>query len=630
MFLSVAGYYKSRLDIISIALLLVCLCLTFILYHKGFHGPLLLDDAEHLAPLMSNELTNDGWKEFIFNHSGPLKRPVAMSTFIANSISSGDYIYRWKYTNLMIHLLTAISIFWFTTYLFIAADNKINRRSVWFLALAPAIIWLFHPLHVSTVLYTVQRMTQLSALFVFLGLTIYLAGRLRQLAGSSGSTYILFAFLFFLPLGALSKENALLFPVYVLLIELFFFKFKVLQNNTIKVNQTIKYILLLPLFLIFIFIILNFQDIVLKSYETRDFTLNQRLLTEFRILLIYIGEIIFPLQSSMGFIHDDIVLSDNWFSPASTIISFIVISILLFIAWFSRLMFPLIGFGIAFYFMAHLMESTILPLELMYEHRNYVPSYGVILAITVSLYRFISNDKLRIFIIACMISILSVQTKIRADIWSSAPRLYSHMFNIHPNSEKLSAVQARILTEAGLYNDARLILSRYNSKGSILQRLYTTCHELGHLHENDLSIALSSFDGPVDMYAISELNKLAGLGLEGQCEFSKSEYISLLDRILELPIAIDFEKHRLLVYKAHYLWKISDINAAINTLQKATEIVPDDPIPMLLAAEWSFKSGQFNKATYYYDIAEEISEKSYKNYDTVFTAVQNLIYSDVR
>jgi len=167
MFLSVAGYHKSRLDIISIALFLVCLCLTFILYHKGFHGPLLLDDAEHLTPLMSNELTNDGWKEFIFNHSGPLKRPVAMSTFIANSISSGDYIYRWKYTNLMIHLLTAISIFWFTTYLFIAADNKINRRSVWFLALAPAIIWLFHALHVSTVLYTVQRMTQLSALFVF-------------------------------------------------------------------------------------------------------------------------------------------------------------------------------------------------------------------------------------------------------------------------------------------------------------------------------------------------------------------------------------------------------------------------------------------------------------------------------
>ena len=35
-----------------------------------------------------------------------------------------------------------------------------------------------------------------------------------------------------------------------------------------------------------------------------------------------------------------------------------------------------VAFGIAFFLGGHLLESTVLPLELYYEHRNYLPSFG--------------------------------------------------------------------------------------------------------------------------------------------------------------------------------------------------------------------------------------------------------------
>ena len=68
-----------------------------------------------------------------------------------------------------------------------AAPLAFAPFNLWPLALASC-LWLLHALHVSTVLYTVQRMAQLSALFVFAGLLVYSYGRQRQRRSGRGRT----------------------------------------------------------------------------------------------------------------------------------------------------------------------------------------------------------------------------------------------------------------------------------------------------------------------------------------------------------------------------------------------------------------------------------------------------------
>ncbi|MCY0536413.1 hypothetical protein, partial [Klebsiella pneumoniae] len=43
---------------------------------------------------------------------------------------------------------------------------------------------------------------------------------------------------------------------------------------------------------------------------------------------------------------------------------------------------PSIPAGWFFFLVAHLVESSFLPLEMYYEHRNYLPSFGLLLAAT--------------------------------------------------------------------------------------------------------------------------------------------------------------------------------------------------------------------------------------------------------
>jgi tetratricopeptide (TPR) repeat protein len=331
------------------------------------------------------------------------------------------------------------------------------------------------------------------------------------------------------------------------------------------------------------------------------------------------------LNSRLGFIHDDFEWSDGWLSPPTTIISFFVILSMLLIAWKSRNKLPIVSFGIFFYFSGHLMESTVVPLEMVFEHRNYLPSYGIILVFTGLLYQYVNSSYTRAGIILLLASTLSFQTKIRADIWSSTSTLYEYMIKVKPGSARLAAVKARILEDSGLYDDAINVLSAHINKGSVLQRMSIECSKSGYITDKKLRLATEAFNGPVDMYAISEVIKLANLGLERRCRFSEQNFIGLLEKMLDLPIASDFEIQRLLVYKAHYLWKMHEYSAAFKSLEEAAEIPVYDPIPYLLAAEWSVNKGNIVQARKYYESAKLISENSNKSYDQVFRAVEKLI-----
>src|SRR5690606_37588290 len=139
--------------------------LTAIVYFPGLNGPFLFDDPPNiLIPFQAWLDGKTGWQELVLgNRSGMLGRPISMLTFLANASTTGLSVVPFKATNVAIHILSGVLIYILLERLLACDPNlKVKARAI---ALLVTAIWLLHPMQVSTVLYVVQRMAQLSAFF---------------------------------------------------------------------------------------------------------------------------------------------------------------------------------------------------------------------------------------------------------------------------------------------------------------------------------------------------------------------------------------------------------------------------------------------------------------------------------
>ena len=127
------------------------------------------------------------------------------------------------------------------------------------------------------------------------------------------------------------------------------------------------------------------------------FTLKERLLTEPRIIIYYLSEIFYPMASRLSLVHD-IKISTSFFKPWTTIPAILAIISLLGIGLSQAIKRPIIAFAIFFYFINHIIESTILPLELIFEHRNYLPSFFLFFPVATGLIWMIDYFKTKEFL----------------------------------------------------------------------------------------------------------------------------------------------------------------------------------------------------------------------------------------
>ena len=379
--------------------------------------------------------------------AGMLKRPVSMVTFALNHYFSGPDPYYFKATNLAIHLLNGTSIF-ILSRLLLDLYRKLHRpqlteNSLPWIAIATAALWLLHPFNLTGVLYVVQRMESLSALFTFCGLILYLYGRKRLIEHQSGAmSAILAAVLVFTPLAVLSKENGILLPVFMLVIET-----TVLQWQT--PDRRSRYMLLalfaltvlLPALVVVTYVLLN-PAFILGGYSIRDFSLTERLMTEARVLWLYLHMILLPDIASMGVYHDDIAISRSLLSPATTLPAIAGLLALLAGAVLLRKKYPLFSFGVFFFLVGHSMESTVIGLELVHEHRNYLPMFGILLPVvyyTLSPIFHPASLRLRRFAMPIVITLFAVLTWLRADQWRDPLSLMQKEVQHHPQSTRANS-----------------------------------------------------------------------------------------------------------------------------------------------------------------------------------------------
>lgn len=418
-------------------LLLLLLVLCGVIYAPGLSGPMLLDDYPRLSPLMTAEPRD--WHNladtYLFSDSGQPGQPVSMASFIANAVLHGGELRYWKATNLLIHGLTAMVVFLLARILLRARPVTAAPGQAGWLALLVAGLWLLHALHVSTVLYTVQRMAQLSALFVFAGLLVYSYGRQRQRRSGRGRWPIACAFLVCLPLAVLSKANGILLLLLLPLLEVLVFR-----GQGLPVTRSVSWriwpvLMLLPLVLGVLYLLLHAEYFLVNGYALKDFTPVERLLTQPRVLVRYLHQLLVPLPGLMGFYHDDIAVSEGLLRPVTTLGSILLLAGLVWLALWLRQRQPLMALGILFFFLAHSLESSILQLDLMFEHRNYLASFGVLLAIVVLLARTIQQPRVLAAAGIVLLMTWSSLTVVRAGIWGSASLQATHFATLHPESK---------------------------------------------------------------------------------------------------------------------------------------------------------------------------------------------------
>ncbi len=363
-----------------VCLLLACLCAVCIAaYWPGLAGTFLFDDYPNLSALGfdGGVYSSRDMARFVFtNDSGVLGRPVSMVSFLINDNGWPSNAASFKYTNLLIHMLCGVLVFVLARGLADLAGA--DARRALYVALLCAALWLLHPLHVSTVLYVIQRMTQLTSLFTLAGLLCYLAGRRRiATAPVSGSLLLAASMLPFGLLAVLAKENGILICAYILVIEF------TLVAGTPRPGLLRLYLLgaaVAPLVLLAGYIGWNWTDLM-RSYAGRDFTLTERLLTEPRVLADYIRLILAYRPWGTGLLHDDFPISSGLLSPISTLACLLGVVAALAAAALARRRYPVLAFAVLWFLAGHTLESTALPLELYFEHRNYLPMLGPLFAL---------------------------------------------------------------------------------------------------------------------------------------------------------------------------------------------------------------------------------------------------------
>jgi tetratricopeptide (TPR) repeat protein len=561
------------------------LLLSAALLYPALSGPLLFDDHSSLGRLLTDTrglraLVDD----YLMTHSGPTGRPVAMATFILNAWVNGADLWAWKLTNLLIHLLNGFLLYLVTRTVVAHFPTRVGQPG-----LIPAVVaglWLIHPLHVSTVFYTVQRMTELALLFQALGLLAYFGARTRWVARQPGTLPYLIAAGGCLALAILAKENGALLPLYVLVFELVLRRRNGLSMRDAAWARAVAIGLTSACVLAGAYVAFTLERLV-SGYAVRPFTLTERLLTEARVVVDYIAMTLVPRLDAMSFFHDDIALSTGLLAPPATLAALLALAVLAAAAWWSRRKAPLFALGIGWFFAGHLLESTLIPLHLMYEHRQYFPAFGLLLAAVGLVTALPLRPAIRLATATGFIGLCALMLVQRAAAWGNEWTLYESLLAANPASPGIAIVAGNRLAEVGEIAAARDVLARFDTPAFAVNRAYLDCLEHGRLAAGQLaSIATPR---RFDFHERSVLIGLGQLALDDRCSYPEEEFIALTDRWLAVPALAPHDQT--LRHRAFAFARLGDLEQAVSELERLQQRYPQLTEALYLAARWRLEAG---------------------------------------
>lgn len=583
------------------AAMLGVIALAVVVYWPGMTGGFAFDDYPNIVEnraIVDGDLSVAGLRDVIASGvAGPLKRPIPMLSFALNYRFAGLSPYPYKLVNLLIHLLNGVLIACLVRALLRApamrrgsgvADDAAP------IALLTAGLWLVHPLNLTSVLFVVQRMNSLAAGFSLLAILAYCAGRQRIVTGNAGGRMLVYgAFPTLGLLGVLCKENALLVVPLAAVVELCFFRLAAALPRDRKLLVGFYAVTLaLPLIAAIGFIAVH-PEWLTTQLGGRGFSPLERGWTEARVLFFYLAMLLAPRLQELALYHDDFVVSTGWLSPPTTTVALTILVAALLGAVMAVRRYPLVAFPVLWFCVGHALESTVFPLELVHEHRNYLPGFGFCFGLACALTllgRRMRLPRLALLAGGAAIVVYGSITFIRAGDWSDPVTLAMVEAERNPNSFRtvyeLGRVQYGLYLMGGDERDYRAALATIERAAALepqakrpLLELIKIAYRHGVAPRADLRAAL------VERYANElfrhndwvDLQRLTACRSSPECLVPDALIVDLYAAALSNKTVTAHARARLMSDLAvFYVNVLGDLKPAITLLDDAIALRPTE------------------------------------------------------
>ncbi|EJL82726.1 Tfp pilus assembly protein PilF [Polaromonas sp. CF318] len=601
-------YFAAAAAVLAAALLAA-------IYWPGLHGNFFFDDGPSITladGVRLETLSSESLRQALASGgAGPSGRPVAQLSFALNHYFSGFNPFAFKATNLAIHFACGLLVLALSRRLLGTARPLAQQRNLLIASGAVTALWLLHPIQLLPVLHAVQRMTSLSAFFLLAALLLHIRG--RESAGRVAAAWLLLAWTVFWPLSCLSKESGLLFPVFVLAWELL-----VRRNSVGHLDRFARGLMALTALLLaagLAYALSARAQWLWAGYQLRPFSLTERLLTESRVLWFYLDLIVAPNLKAFGLYHDDFVVSTGLLTPWTTLPALLGLAGLALLAWWTRRRAPLVALGILWFLIGHALESTVLPLELVHEHRNYLPVLGILMvagwALTLALERQGTHRRIGVMLAAAALGYSLLVTALRSHQFGEEVRRTQVEARNHPSSARAqheAGVSLAGLPEAALRDSPTYALARthYETAGKLDPNLKMSWLGLIHL---SCQAGMPAKQADVDELArrlrqtpfapgdTGVLYNLKEMSIAGSICLTRVETDAVFAAALANPGVSPGIQAMLHSWHADYLWlRERDLAAARRALSQSLALNPSNPSNRLKWAQLLMLSGEMAQA----------------------------------
>ncbi|NWF93583.1 MAG: tetratricopeptide repeat protein [Syntrophaceae bacterium] len=446
-------------------------------YSNTFHVPFQFDDPSNITQnpnIQIRAFTWDRLGQLIRNTYKETIRIFSYFTLALNFYVGGFDVFGYHLVNFFIHIASGIFLYWF---LFLTLNLPSLKRRYGAISvkvsLFTALIFISHPIQTQSVTYIVQRMASMAGMFYLLCFVLYIKAR-----GSSGKSRVIYfvGLVISYLLGVFTKENVAILPLFIALYEFYFF-----QNFDLGFKgRKILLGLIATLLVIggFGFLLWGgrYIDVIIEGYKDRPFTMSERVLTQFRVVLYYLTLLAYPHPSRLNLDYD-FPVSKSLLDPFSTLISILFTAGLLgYSIWIAKRR-PILSFSILWYFGNLVIESSIFPLEMVFEHRLYLPAVGPFLlfsllvvngierwrermgveekpASQITLFKKIRSSLAEIVIFGLVILLLTAGAFYRNRLWNSPVDLWADCVKKSPNKSRPYVNLGLAYFESGQYGKA--------------------------------------------------------------------------------------------------------------------------------------------------------------------------------
>jgi tetratricopeptide (TPR) repeat protein len=434
--------------------------LGFAIYLNSFSVPFVFDDHPNIRDNPSIRLTTFDARGIraAALESRSQRRPIANISFALNYVVGGYDVKGYHLVNVLIHVVNGMLVYFLALMLLrrhrtITGAHESSDRRLRLAALLAAAIFVAHPLQTQAVTYIVQRMTSMATMFYLMSLLLYLIGRQRTDLAERSAFWLAALAAWLLALG--SKEIAATLPVTVVLIELLFYRNAQRAWPGIHPGYLL-FAMLASAGVVVLYLGTDPAATIAEQYVLREFGPLERLLTELRVLVFYLGLMTFPYPGRLSLEHSFSV-SHSLIDPVSTILAVVFVVVLFVAALRLAPRHPILSFCILWFFVTLSIESSFIGLELAFEHRLYLPMFGFALALAYLFLLVPARYHVWTTVTAgALVLALASATIARNSIWRDPVALWTDTVFKSPASHRARNNLGRVLADRGERERARI------------------------------------------------------------------------------------------------------------------------------------------------------------------------------